>query len=69
MKEGQRPPPERLKGHDLIVARSLALHRALAEKIRARPDLIQVVRGNLKRWIVIIGSSALSRPSPTPLRN
>lgn len=42
---------ETLKGHDLIVARSRALHRAVADKLRANPDLLHVVRANLERWI------------------
>lgn len=37
--------------HDRLVARSRALHRAVAEKIRSRPELMAVARQNLDRWI------------------
>jgi hypothetical protein len=37
-------------GHRKIDQRSLALHRAIAEKLRADPGLLQVARGNLERW-------------------
>jgi hypothetical protein len=37
--------------HDLLTLRSRALHRAVAEKIRARPELVQAARDNLDRWI------------------
>ncbi|HXS94046.1 MAG TPA: hypothetical protein VN736_05530 [Candidatus Limnocylindrales bacterium] len=37
-------------GHRRIDRRSLALHRAIAEKLRVTPALIQVARDNLDRW-------------------
>jgi hypothetical protein len=37
-------------GHGRIDLRSLALHRAIAEKIRANPALLEVARDNLDRW-------------------
>ncbi|MBI4586540.1 MAG: hypothetical protein HY717_21225 [Planctomycetes bacterium] len=37
--------------HDLIVARSRALHRAVAKKIRSNPDLMMIVCDNLNRWL------------------
>ena len=42
---------DRLRGHDLLVIRSRALHRAVAEKIRMHPDLLAVARQNVERWI------------------
>jgi hypothetical protein len=33
-----------------IDARSLALHRQVAQKIRAAPELFQLATGNLARW-------------------
>jgi hypothetical protein len=37
-------------GHQRIDERSLALHRAIAEKLRGRPDLLEIARENLNRW-------------------
>lgn len=42
---------EVLSDHLRIDARSIALHRAAGEKIRANPSLLQRVSGNLERWI------------------
>lgn len=39
-----------LRGHQRIDQRSLAMHRAVADKLRADPGLIEVARGNLDRW-------------------
>ena len=39
-----------LRGHQRIDQRSLALHRAIAEKLRADPTLVEVARENLDRW-------------------
>jgi hypothetical protein len=39
-----------LRGHQRIDQRSLALHRAIAEKLRANPALIEIARDNLDRW-------------------
>ncbi len=39
-----------LGGHQRIDERSLALHRAIAEKLRANPSLVDVARENLDRW-------------------
>lgn len=38
------------QGHQRIDRRSLALHRAIAEKLRADPALIKIVHDNLDRW-------------------
>jgi hypothetical protein len=48
-----------LRGHQRIDQRSLALHRAIAEKLRAQPALIEIARDNLDRW-----SRAGSRSQP-----
>ena len=37
-------------GHERIDQRSLALHRAIAEKLRADPSRVEVARENLDRW-------------------
>src|SRR5207244_3977753 len=39
-----------LRGHQRIDQRSLALHRAIAEKLRAHPELIEIACDNLDRW-------------------
>src|ERR1041384_6664446 len=39
------------RDHDLLVIRSRALHRAVAEKIRAHPALLAVAQQNVERWI------------------
>ena len=39
-----------LRGHQRIDQRSLALHRAIADKLSADPALIQIVQDNLDRW-------------------
>lgn len=36
--------------HQELDARSLALHRLVAEKIRRDPALLRIVRENLSRW-------------------
>jgi hypothetical protein len=37
--------------HIRLVERSRALHQAVAEKIRANPQLVQIARENLRRWL------------------
>ncbi len=39
-----------VSSHRRIDERSLALHRAVAEKLRAQPELIGIARENLARW-------------------
>jgi hypothetical protein len=46
-----------LCGHERIDRRSLALHRAIAGKIRANPSLIAIARDNLDRWSSTNGRS------------
>jgi hypothetical protein len=40
--------------HRRIDERSLAMHRAIGEKLRAHPDLVDVALDNLKRWEVTL---------------
>ena len=49
----------KLSGHQRIDARSLAMHRAIAGKVRANPQLVEVARDNIRRWSNI-GSTARS---------
>jgi hypothetical protein len=44
-------------GHLRIDRRSLALHRAVAKKLRAHPELIEIARENLNRWYASAGRS------------
>jgi len=47
---GADPGTKRPAGHARIDARSLAMHRAIAEKIRNRPGLLDAARENIRRW-------------------
>src|SRR5262249_35993115 len=62
-----------LRGHQRIDQRSLALHRAIAEKLRAHPAMLEIARDNLDRWTLMRSRSQpywdawreiLSRPLP-----
>ena len=62
-----------LRGHQRIDQRSLALHRAIADKLRADPALIAIAVENLERWSLAGGHSQaywdawreiLNRPLP-----
>jgi len=44
-------------GHGRIDRRSIALHRAIAEKLRADPALLDIARQNLDRWSLQQGRS------------
>jgi hypothetical protein len=46
-----------LHGHQRIDQRSLALHRAIAGKLRANPALLEIARENLNRWSIANGRS------------
>jgi hypothetical protein len=46
-----------LTGHQRIDQRSLALHRAIAGKLRADPSLLAVAHDNLERWSAQKGRS------------
>jgi hypothetical protein len=39
-----------VSGHRRIDERSLAMHRAIADKLRRRPELLVIARENLDRW-------------------
>jgi hypothetical protein len=41
---------EPLRGHRRVERRSLELHRAIAEKLRAHPELLEIAHDNLARW-------------------
>jgi hypothetical protein len=47
----------RLEGHQRIDQRSIALHRAIAAKLRANPELIAIARDNLDRWSLVVPRS------------
>ena len=49
-------PPEQT-GHERIDKRSLALHRAVAAKLRTQPELVQVALKNIDRWYPDAGST------------
>jgi len=40
-----------MRSHEWIDQRSLALDRAIAEKLRAEPDLVDRARSTLARWV------------------
>ena len=40
----------RLAGHARIEARSMAMHRAISDKIRRNPRLLDAARENIRRW-------------------
>ena len=40
-----------MRSHDWLDQRSLALHEAVAAKIEARPELVDMARANLARWL------------------
>jgi hypothetical protein len=48
-----------VRSHEWIDRRSLALHEAVASKLEAQPQLLNVARANLQRWIRTNPSAAL----------
>ncbi len=48
-----------MRSHEWIDERSLALHEAVAAKIEAHPELVELARANLKRWLAASPSPAL----------
>jgi hypothetical protein len=46
-----------LRGHERIDRRSIALHCAIAEKLRANPALLEIAHENLARWSPQAGRS------------
>lgn len=48
-----------MRSHEWIDQRSLALHEAVAAKLEARPELLDVARANLQRWLAASPVAAL----------
>ena len=48
-----------MRSHEWIDRRSLALHEAVATKLEAQPQLLDVARANLQRWLRTNPSAAL----------
>jgi hypothetical protein len=48
-----------VRSHAWIDRRSLSLHDAVAAKIEARPELLDVARANLARWVSRTSHGAL----------
>jgi hypothetical protein len=46
-----------VQGHQRLDRRSLSLHRAIAEKLRANPALLAIAVENLDRWTLARGRS------------
>ena len=42
-----------MRAHEWIDRRSLALHHAVAAKLEAQPELLDVARANLRRWLLV----------------
>jgi hypothetical protein len=40
-----------MRSHEWIDQRSLALHEAVAKKLAEHPELLEVARQNLRRWL------------------
>jgi len=61
-----------MPGHERIGARSLAMHRAMAEKLRRDPSLLRIAVENLDRWEAAGGRSgrtATASPEKTRSRS
>ena len=54
--EGYTQP---VRSHQWIDERSLALHTAVAAKLEARPELLDVAKQNLRRWLSLRPAAAL----------
>jgi hypothetical protein len=48
-----------VRSHEWIDRRSLALHEAVAAKLEAQPQLLDVARTNLRHWLSANTSAAL----------
>jgi hypothetical protein len=48
-----------MRSHQWIDERSLALHEAVAARLEAEPQLLEVARANLKRWLAARPAAAL----------
>ena len=62
MRRRQAPLPRYtrlVRAHEWIDRRSLALHETVAAKLEADPQLLEVARANLQRWLSASPASAL----------
>ncbi len=48
-----------MRSHEWIDERSLALHEAVAARLEAQPELLEVARANLRRWLAASPAAAL----------
>lgn len=48
-----------MRTHAWIEQRSLALHEAVAAKLEAQPELLDLARANLRRWVSAHPSAAV----------
>jgi type II secretory pathway component PulL len=48
-----------MRTHEWIDQRSLALHQAVATRLEARPELLEVARANLERWLASSSGATL----------
>lgn len=48
-----------MRAHEWIDRRSLALHHAVAAKLEAHPELLDVARANVQRWLRANPAAAL----------
>jgi hypothetical protein len=48
-----------MRTHEWIDQRSLALHAAVAARLEAQPQLLEVARANLRRWLATSPAAAL----------
>jgi len=48
-----------VRPHEWIDRRSLALHEAVADKLEAQPQLLDVARANVQRWLSTNPAAAL----------
>jgi hypothetical protein len=48
-----------MRSHQWIDERSLALHEAVAARLEAEPQLLEVARANLQRWLAARPAAAL----------
>ena len=64
-RDGPRPPGDvgtilnSVRAHEWIDRRSLALHDAVAAKLEAQPELLDLARANLQRWLRLNPAPAL----------
>jgi len=60
---GHPTPPvaytPRVRAHEWIDRRSLALHAAVAAKLEAQPELLDIARANIRRWLLVNPAESL----------